>query len=429
MSFTELQGFSDGPERQCPDRFGGLLAVFPAKVLEGHERLGYNFRPNACLDTLAYDPDVCAPGDLKMTPGTYDPAIEAILGMLQTAIVCSTVGATMDELREEARRALSDNLERAIEADFIAFLDTNDTPQGGPVQAKCALADAAQYLTNSSECGRGLIVGPVDWFIQLEDLLIWNGKYHTDFVGNIVIPHSVDNSTVYALDMAVDIKVSEVLLLDELAPGVTTVNDRVVRAEQLYTVAVDSCEIGSFTVSACCPCATGGGGGGTGGDVNIVSSIPLDVNVLNPSAPVNTVDDECLQDDNGVFFRRVVDDGLGNLTVSTVDVAGNPYIPVGTVVACNGEQPTVRTMHKMATDANPWTLAGDAPGAIITAITYTVISGTVNVTASNGQIVAGIPAGLSASWTNDTEGVLQSLLSITPQGIGDRAYVNWTERV
>lgn len=252
MSFTELMNFSDGPERICPDRFGGLLAVFKPGVLENHDRLGYSFRPNACIDVVAYDPDVCVPGDIKMDPGTYGPAKEATLGMIQTAINC-TVGATLDELRDEVRETLNQNLERAIEADFINLLTAEATPIGGPFSEKCALARASQYLATSSECGRGLIVGPVSWFVLLENTLVWNPAkgYHHDFVGNIVVPSSVDNNTVFALDAAVDIKISDVFILDELAPGITTVNDRVVRAEQLYTVAVDSCQVGSFTVTPC----------------------------------------------------------------------------------------------------------------------------------------------------------------------------------
>lgn len=255
MTFSDQFAYGNAPERTCPDKFGGLLAVFKPGVLEGHERAGYTFRPNACVDAIAYDPDYCVPGDVKMDPGRYGPGKDAILGMIQTAINCP-LGVTLDELRDDARQTLLDNIERAIEADFVAFLDTLATAQGGPFQAKCVLAEAAQYLSDTSECGRGLIAGPVKWFVQLENTLVWQAAkgYHTDFVGNIVIPHSVNNDTVYALDKAIEIKISDVQLLDELVPGITSTNDRVVRAEQLYTVAVDSCEIGSFAAGPCCEC-------------------------------------------------------------------------------------------------------------------------------------------------------------------------------
>lgn len=61
-------------------------------------------------------------------------------------------------------------------------------------------------------------------------------------------------------------------------------------------------------------CSSGGGGGGG-----------------------RSVDDECLQDDNGVFYRRTIDDN-GTVTVTTVDVGGATYVPVGAVTACGGGQ-------------------------------------------------------------------------------------------
>lgn len=428
MSFTDLQDFSTGPERQCPDQFGGLLSVFPPEELTGHERLGYSFRPNACLDVVAYDPDVCVPGDIKMTPGVYDAEVDAVLGVIQTAINCTT-GATEDELRAEVREALENNLERAIEADFVTFLTTNAIPSGGPLEATCALAEAAQFLNNSGECGRGIIVGPVNWLVQLGDVLVWhpNKGYHTDFVGNVVIAHSVDNDTVFALDMAVDIKVSEVLLLDDFAPGIRIVNDRIMRAEQLYTIAVDSCSIASFTVSECCGCSSGGGGGG-GGNVTVTNFPAVqDVNIVGGDTDSTSNDDECLQDDNGVFFRRTTNDGDGNIVVSLVDVTGTPYVPVGTVKACGIEAPVVKTKHHMATNANPWTNA--LPTGVVTSVTYTVIDGTADVTDSDSQTVTNIPAGLTATWNNDLQGQLTPLISVAPVGLSDRAYVIWTEVV
>lgn len=251
MSFVDQFNVNEPPRRVCPDKFGGLFAVFTPELLEGHDRAGYVFRPNACLDVVSYDPDYCVPGDLKMEPGTYGPPKEAVLGMIQTAINC-TMGVSMDKLREDARQALSDKIERAVGADFVALIAA--TAVAGPGgEPGCALANAAQFLNDSGECGVGLIAGPVNWFVQLRDALVWQaGKgYHTDYVGNIVIPHTVNNNTVYALDAAVEIKISDVQILDETMPGQRTVNDRVVRAEQLYTIAVDSCEIGSFPVTPC----------------------------------------------------------------------------------------------------------------------------------------------------------------------------------
>lgn len=475
MSFTDHAAFSDGPERKCPEKFGGLLAVFKPGVLEGHERAGYTFKPRACLDVVAYDPDYCTPGDLKMDAGSYGPEKEAILGMIQTAIACSPVGATMDELRAEAQGALADKLDRAIDADFIAALVTEAVDQTATaLQAKCALAEAAQFLSNSSECGRGLIVGPINWFEQLEETLVWNNAkgYHTDYVGNIVIPHSVDNGLVFALDLAVEIKVSDVMLLDELAPGVTTVNDRVVRAEQLYSIAIDSCSIGSFDVSDCCPCATGGGGSST---------------------PSTSVDDEALCDDNGIFYRRVTDNGAGVRIVSFVTIAGAAYVPVGTIQTCAGQTTSVDVEDNILCDVDndgvviatciavytydaetglpvgPPTLvvpgtntpyvpvgtiqacvgpaafiieshhrlvgAADAPwtpseaAGVLTSVTFTVLSGTATVIDFQLNVAAGLPAGLSTTWKTEADrgGSLAGPQSI--DAVGGSTYVTWTESV
>lgn len=396
MSFAELQDFSTGPDRECPEQFGGLLSVFPAKELRGHERLGYSFRPNACLDVVAYDPDVCVPGDIKMTPGAYDIEINAVIGVIQTAINCS-LGSTEDELREEVREALRNNLERAIEADFVAFLLANATPSGGPLEAKCVLAEAAQFLNNTGECGRGLIVGPVNWFSQLGDHIVWNQAkgYHHDYLGNIVIPHSVDNDTVFALDQAVDVKVSDVLLMDEFAPGIRIVNDRIMRAEQLYTIAVDSCEIASFTVSACCGCASGGGGGGGGGDVNVTND-PLNVNV------VNTCD--CVQDVNIASQAGPLD----------VNVVTPPVAPI-----------VLQSEARLLAPGDSWTIA-DATGTL-TSVTMTVLTGTSTLTDSNGTVSAGLPAGLTLVWNAQDENSI-----VPPQSVladaASTVIVNWTQK-
>lgn len=64
-----------------------------------------------------------------------------------------------------------------------------------------------------------------------------------------------------------------------------------------------------------------------------------------------TNDDECLQDDNGVFFRRTHTAADGTVTISTVDVAGAAYVPVGTVSAC-AELPCVNCESLVLCDGN-----------------------------------------------------------------------------
>lgn len=245
---------SPGRDRVCNDVKSLLLKAFPTTELDTHFRSGYTFRSDPCTTAFAYDPDFCiGPGDAKMDPQGFGPERDAAVGMIQSAFNCSPVGEALDTLRQIARDTLENNLWRAIEASLVDELAAfPDLVAGGSFDPVCALAKASQFLATNGNCGKGVIVGPYDWFVRLgTDYLIWNGTYHTDLVGNIVIPLSVDNNTVYAFDSNVDIRITDVLLMDELAPSIRSVNDRIVRAEQIYTVAIDPCVVGSFTVVAC----------------------------------------------------------------------------------------------------------------------------------------------------------------------------------
>lgn len=246
-------GNPPGRDKVCTDSNSLLLKAFPAKTLETHFQSGYRFRGDACTTAFAYDPDYCVPGAVKMDPEGFGPEKDAVVGMIQSAFNCSPVGETLEVLREIAIQTIKNNLWRAIEADLIvALLAEAPVAAGGPFSALCALAEASQYLAINGNCGKGVVVGPYNWFIQLgTDNLIWNGTYHTDLVGNIVIPLAIPTGTVYAFDSNVDIRIAEILLMDERAPGITSMNDRVVRAEQIYTVAVDPCVVGSFEVAPC----------------------------------------------------------------------------------------------------------------------------------------------------------------------------------
>lgn len=252
MAFRPL-GSSPGRDRVC-DNVGLLQKAFPAKVLETHFRAGYSFRSDACTTAFAYDPDYCLPGDVKMDPDGFGPETDAIVGMIQSAFNCSPVGETLETIRDVAEQTIANNLWRAIETDLAAGLAAfpGATPVASSGSALCALADGAQFLAVNGNCGKGVIVGPYNWFIQLgTDNLIWNGTYHTDLVGNLVIPLAVADQNVYAFDSNVDIRVAPIVILDELMPGLRSVNDRVVRAEQIYTVAFDPCVVGIIPVTPC----------------------------------------------------------------------------------------------------------------------------------------------------------------------------------
>lgn len=256
MAFADLQNFSTPPKRICGAPMGSILFAFPTKPIAPHDRLGYSFRSEPCTSVSDYSPDVCVPvsGFPKMTPEEFGPEKEAQLNVIQSAFKCSTVGATDEELRRYAREAIEINLWREVEDSLEVILLAEASPIGGPFDPLCALAGAGQELAENSHCGTGVIYGPISWFIRLgADYITKNAgeNFYRDFLGNIVIPSSIDSDTVYFFDSEVETRISEVQLLDEYAPGIRTVNDRVVRAEMVYTVAIDACFVGSITLDPC----------------------------------------------------------------------------------------------------------------------------------------------------------------------------------
>lgn len=252
MSFIALQNFSTAPPRVAKAIRGNILEVFPAKGLDPHARLGYSFRGEPCNSFEDYDPDVCVyPADAKMDPDEFegDPK-DAELRVLQSAFKCSTVGATDTELRQYAQSAIDRNLWRSVDQTLVTMLQAGDSVQAGTHDAKTALAKAAQYLATNSYSGTGVIYGSAAWFMAAyPELINAEGNVFYDALGNIVIPSSVALTAIYAFDSVVDVRASDVAILDEYAPGIRMVNDRVVRAEMVYTVAMDNCVVGSFNLS------------------------------------------------------------------------------------------------------------------------------------------------------------------------------------
>ena len=253
MSFLDLQNFATPPPKVCGAPYGSILNVFPAIPLDAHSRLGYSFRSEPCASVSGYNPDICAsPGDMKMTPEDFGDEGLAQLRVLQAAFRCSSVGTTDEELRDIARSALDRNYWRAVDQALVDILATEDDPQGAPATARCLLADAGQYLASSSYCGIGVIYGPARWVSELGTrYLVREGDIYRDVLGNYVIPSSIDLADVYAFDSEVEVRTSDIEILDEFMPGLRTVNDRVIRAEMLFTVAVDNCVVGSWTVPDC----------------------------------------------------------------------------------------------------------------------------------------------------------------------------------
>lgn len=251
MAFLNLQNYSDPPKRICGAPFGNILDAFPAKAIDPHSQMGYSFRIEPCNSVSGYSPDVCVTGVTKMDPDEFGAAGEAELRVVQAAFKCSTVGATDAELKMHARGPIERNLWRSVDQTLVDILSVEAVSVGGPFTALCVLSEAAQYLATNSFCGTGVIYGSTSWVSQVSEHLSKDGNRLRDVVGNLVIPSSIDSDTVYAFDSEVDIFASEIQLLDEYSPGIRMVNDRTVRAELVYTVALDSCATGSFSLSAC----------------------------------------------------------------------------------------------------------------------------------------------------------------------------------
>lgn len=258
MAFVDLQNFSTAPAKIARPPRGNILDAFPAKDIDPHSRLGYSFRGEPCNDVEDYDPDICVfPSDAKMTPSEYGEAPkQASLRVLQSAFKCSTVGATDAELRQYARSAIERNLWRSVDNTLVDLLGAEDAPQfgGAGFTAREVLALGSQYLAVNSFAGTGVMFGPTSWVAMLsDDLDFENGRFEDEF-GNIIIPHSVGGSDiVWVFDSEVEIRTSDITLLDEFAPGIRSVNDRVVRAEILYTLAVDNCTVASYTFAGFAP--------------------------------------------------------------------------------------------------------------------------------------------------------------------------------
>lgn len=250
MSITEFRELGDSPNRPPAAPNGNILQAFPPTLLEIHFRHGYRFRLDPCNVVTGYDPDYCDEHAPKMAPHFYGPEIGVPVRMIQSAFACSTIGATDDELRYWAKTPVESNLWAQVDVILTGLLATqavNQTPF--PIPAVDVLAQAAQYLATNSLNGTGVIYGPTSWLTQLSELhTSWDGHVFRDLAGNILIPSSVTGNKVYAFDSFVDIKKSEVQILDEFAPELTTKNERTVRAELLYTVAIGPCVVGSFDV-------------------------------------------------------------------------------------------------------------------------------------------------------------------------------------
>jgi hypothetical protein len=188
------------------------------------------------------------------------------------------------------------------------------------------------------------------------------------------------------------------------------------------------------------------------------------------------------------YTWRETDQGVLNPTVSDYDLDGNPFVPVGPVGVCPASAfdtegicytltstgatihtgwarhddslpppgiafftnlgvpinpladgftqvpcaaiavpVTVNAQHRLIGDADaPWTVGADVVGTLVS-VAYTILSGSATVTDQSGTVAAGLPAGLSVSWSAEPDAdTLLGPASI--DAIGGQVYVHWTQR-
>lgn len=278
MPISDFREIGESPDRPNTSPLGNILQAFPPTTLDVHYRNGYIFRLDPCNVVTGYNPDYCDEHTPKVNPSFYGPNVQVPVRMLQTAFACSTVGTTDDELRHWAKSPLQLRLWSNVDTILTALLQAQAVDQTPlPLPAADVLAKAAQYLSTNGQSGTGVIYGPQEWLstLGMDYLIRWvpEKNHYRDSAGNIIIPSSVDNAKVYAFDSFVDIKTSDIQILDEFMPGQRQTNDRTVRAEQLYTVAIGPCVVGSFDVGVTVI-----------GDSVIVEpgTFPINVNILSP---------------------------------------------------------------------------------------------------------------------------------------------------
>lgn len=137
----------------------------------------------------------------------------------------------------------------------------------------------------------------------------------------------------------------------------------------------------------------------------------------SPCCPI-TVAEVCLANGHpGVILRQA--DG----TLSRTDTVTGLAFAAGDIVPCT---PTVSAQSRLLTAGQSWTPGADVTGTA-TSVTVTVLAGaTATVTDADGTVSAGLPAGLSHTWSNAEEGTLTPPQSIA--AVGGPVWVGWTQK-
>ncbi|MEU7093022.1 hypothetical protein [Kitasatospora aureofaciens] len=114
--------------------------------------------------------------------------------------------------------------------------------------------------------------------------------------------------------------------------------------------------------------------------------------------------------------------------ISLIDSVTGAAVAAANIIPCPSDN-TVRTLTAQArliADADtPWSPGADVVGTL-TSVTMTVLSGTATLTDQNGTVLAGLPAGFTATWAVEDDNTLTGPTSI--DAIGGSTVVHWTQR-
>lgn len=119
---------------------------------------------------------------------------------------------------------------------------------------------------------------------------------------------------------------------------------------------------------------------------------------------------------------------LANGTISLIDSVTGAAVLAANIIPCANDDTavTLNSQHRLVGDADaPWTPGADVVGTL-TSVTYTVLSGTADVTDQNGTVAAGLPPGLSVTWNAEDNNTLAGPTSI--DAVAGSTYVHWTVR-
>lgn len=114
-------------------------------------------------------------------------------------------------------------------------------------------------------------------------------------------------------------------------------------------------------------------------------------------------------------------------TISLIDSVSGAAVSGADIVPCPSDD-TVRTLSaeaRLLAAGQSWTPGGDVVG-VLTSVTFTVLTGTANLTDNNGTVSNALPAGVTLTWSVEDDNILGGPTSIA--AVGGDTIVNWTRR-